>query len=143
MENKGDVNYDEALNKYTPLALAYLGDAVFELHIRNKILINNMNLKPKKLHELTREFVKAQAQAQIYHILIPYLNEEEMDVMKRGRNAKPPSSGKNSSISDYRHATGVETLFGYLYVLEEISLNNEFSRIRELIDICYNSINKE
>lgn len=125
---------DKALNKHTLLSLAYLGDAVFELHIREKILNNNINTKPSKLHELTREYVKAAAQAKLYHILLPHLDEAEADVMKRGRNAKPPTSSRSSTVSDYRHATGVETLFGYLYV------KNDIKQIEKLIEICYNEL---
>lgn len=133
-ENLNEKKVDEALNKYTLLSLAYLGDAVFELHIRDKILSNNINTKPSKLHILTRDYVKASAQAELYHILVAHLDEAEADVMKRGRNAKPPSSSRSSSVSDYRHATGVETLFGYLHV------KNANERIIQLIEICFNEL---
>lgn len=114
-------------NEYSPLALAYIGDGVYEMFIRTYVL-NKGNAPVNKFHKASRELVRANAQAQIYHIIEPGLNEEEQDVLRRGRNAKSMSSPKNGDISEYRHATGLEALIGYLYIQGNID------RISELID---------
>ena len=115
-------------NEYSPLALAYIGDAVYEIFIRTYVL-NKGNAPVNKFHKASRELVRAHAQAQIYHIIEKYLNEEEQDVLRRGRNAKSISSPKNGDISEYRHATGLEALIGYLY------LQGNIERINELINL--------
>lgn len=101
---------------YSPLQLAYLGDAVFELLVRRHVL-EQKRVAVNTLHKKTRAFVNAGAQAAMYHQLEPILSEEESSVMRRGRNAKSFRVAKSSSVLEYRHATGVEALFGYLYAL--------------------------
>jgi len=107
------------------LNLAYLGDAVFELLVRISVTSHG-NRPVNKLSKEGIKQVRATAQAKLYHILKNKLTEEELAVLKRGRNAKSYSRAKNASVSDYRLATGVEALFGYLY------LKNEHERINEL-----------
>lgn len=110
---------------YSPLALAYIGDAVYDLIIRTMI-INNGNAPVNKLHKKTKEYVKASAQAKMFHKVSSKLTEEEMIIFKRGRNAK---SGvpKNANVGEYRIATGFEALIGYLY------LDNNYKRIIDII----------
>lgn len=114
MKSNGEINFEKP-ESYSPLTLAYLGDAVFELKVRSH-LVAKANMPVNQLNKKAKSFVKAQAQAQMYHRLEELLTEEEMAVMKRGRNAKSHTSAKNASINDYRHATGVEALFGYLFI---------------------------
>ncbi|MDF2614965.1 MAG: ribonuclease [Clostridia bacterium] len=114
-------------NEYSPLALAYIGDAVYEMFIRTYVL-NKGNAPVNKLHKASRELVRAGTQAQIYHIIEAELSEEEQDVLRRGRNAKSISTPKNADITEYRHATGLEALIGYLY------LQGNIKRIGELIN---------
>ncbi len=111
---------------YSPLALAYIGDAVYEMFIRTYVLSKG-NAPVNKLHKASRELVRASTQAQIYHIIEDTLNEEEKDVLRRGRNAKSISTPKNGNITEYRHATGLEALIGYLYI------KGDLKRISELI----------
>ncbi|MGL4798641.1 MAG: Mini-ribonuclease 3 [Cellulosilyticaceae bacterium] len=113
-------------NTYSPLALAYIGDGVYEMFIRTHIVAKG-NAPVNKLHKGSRDLVRASAQARIYHIIEPMLTEEEMQVLKRGRNAKSISAPKNADITEYRHATGLEALIGYLYIQGNIA------RIEELI----------
>ena len=119
----GDIVSMSALN------LAYIGDAVFEVMVRTAILKKHA-LTPSELHNTAKSYVNAAAQSEMYHKLEELLTQEEMAVMRRGRNAKSQTKAKNASINDYRHATGMEALFGYLY------LKNEIDRLAEIFEIC-------
>ena len=114
------------IRAYSPLTLAYIGDCVYDLVIRT-VVVERGNEPANKLHKKTVAYVKAQTQASMIEALLPYLTEEEEAVYKRGRNAKSYTSGKNASIGDYRKATGMEALVGYLY------LTGQEARIMELI----------
>ncbi|MCI9582375.1 ribonuclease III [Clostridiaceae bacterium] len=112
--------------EYSPLALAYLGDAVYELAIREMVM-NRGNVQVNKMHKQTAGLVKAQAQAGFYRLIEESLTEEEKAVYRRGRNAKSASMAKNATVHDYRMATGFEALIGYLY------LTGQFARMAELL----------
>lgn len=114
------------IRAYSPLTLAYIGDCVYDLVIRT-VVVERGNEPANKLHKKTVTYVKAQTQAAMIEALVPFLTEEEEAVYKRGRNAKSYTSAKNASISDYRKATGMEALVGYLY------LTGQEARIMELI----------
>ena len=116
------------IRTYSPLTLAYIGDAIYELVIRT-ILVEKGNTQVNKLHQRASKLVKASAQSAIIEKLKPYLTDEEMGVFKRGRNAKSFTMAKNASMSDYRRATGFEALMGYLYLTEQ------WERMLELIKI--------
>ncbi len=113
------------VNQYSALSLAYIGDSVYEIYVRS-FLISKTDQKVNMLHKQATKFVCAAAQAEFYHKIADILTEEEQAVFHRGRNTKsqPP---KNALLSDYRIATGVETLIGYLYLL------NRNERISELM----------
>ncbi len=119
---------DTDIRSYSPLTLAYIGDAIYELVIRT-ILVEKGNTQVNKLHQRASKLVKASAQSEIIEKLKPYLTEEEMGIFKRGRNAKSFTMAKNASMSDYRRATGFEALMGYLYLTEQ------WDRMLELIKI--------
>nr|WP_296006787.1 ribonuclease III domain-containing protein [uncultured Blautia sp.] len=106
------------IRTYSPLTLAYIGDAIYELVIRT-ILVEKGNTQVNKLHKRASRLVKASAQSAMIEKLKPYLTEEEMSVFKRGRNAKAATMAKNATMSDYRRATGFEALMGYLYLTEQ------------------------
>lgn len=112
-------------NIYSALTLAYLGDCVYELYVRSHLTADG-NHKVNDLHKMATKFVCASAQAEFYHRIEGILTEEEISAFKRGRNAKshPP---KNADVIDYKIATGVETLIGYLYI------KGDTKRISELI----------
>ena len=116
---------DVDIKTYSPLALAYIGDGIFELVIRS-IVVGKGNTKASQLHQHTSHIVKAASQAKMIEALEDDLTEEEADVYRRGRNAKSPTMAKNASMADYRKATGFEALMGYLY------LKDDFDRIVEL-----------
>lgn len=113
--------------KFIPsLVLAYIGDAVYEVYIRQFIIYKyggNVN----KLHKLSTKFVKAGAQAKIVHALEEELSEEEWVIIKKGRNQKSGSVPKNADLIDYKYATGFEALIGYLFLL------GKTKRIEEII----------
>lgn len=115
-----DINmFDFSLNVrpelLSPLSLAYIGDAVYELYVRTHIM-RDENLPVNKLHKTATGYVKAKAQSDIVHHIESLLTEDELAVYKRGRNAHSHTSAKNADIVDYRHATGFEALIGYLYL---------------------------
>ena len=112
--------------QYSPLALAYIGDGVYDLIIRTMV-VERGNARANKLHHTVRGMVKASAQAEMMHKIEPILSEEERAVYHRGRNAKSYTKAKNASMVDYRHATGFEALMGYLY------LDHQVERIIELV----------
>lgn len=101
---------------YSPLTLAYIGDAVYELVIRS-VVVQRSNRAADALHRKTVNYVKAQTQAVMIEALADVLTEEETAVYKRGRNAKSYSKAKNASMSEYHKATGFEALIGYLYLM--------------------------
>ncbi|MCL2189739.1 MAG: Mini-ribonuclease 3 [Defluviitaleaceae bacterium] len=119
-------------------SLAYLGDAVFELRVREMLLTQNANgTHIHTLNKQARKYVSAPAQGAMYHALFPTLTEEEQAVMKRGRNLHSTSRAKNADAIAYRHATGLETLFGYLYE------RGEHTRINELFQKCVDEISPQ
>lgn len=118
MKDKLNIKDVDARN-YSPLTLAYIGDAVYEVIIRT-ILVSEANMAVKKYHHRASHLVNAGYQAELIHKLEPILTDEEMSVYRRGRNAKSYTSSKNASVIEYRTATGFEALIGYLYLKEEI-----------------------
>ena len=112
-------------NIYSALTLAYLGDCVYEMYVRS-YLVSDGNHKVCELHKATTKYVCAASQAEFFHKIEGMLANDELAAFKRGRNAKshPP---KNADVIDYKIATGVETLIGYLYII------GETERISELM----------
>jgi len=121
------------LNSYSPLVLAYIGDAVYELYIRT-LLVSKGNAPVHKLHRQSIAYVKAKAQSDIVHRLMEHLNQEEQDIVKRGRNAKSGTIPKNADVAEYKYATGFETLLGYLYIKQD------YERLLELMRISVEQI---
>ena len=114
----------------SPLPLAFVGDGVYELMVR-EYLVSQGNCPVKKLHSRKVELVRCQAQAQaLSQVLWPLLTEEERAVAQRGRNAHVNHVPKSASVADYHAATAFEALFGYLY------LSGKTERLRELFAIC-------
>lgn len=106
---------EQDAKQYSPLTLAYIGDAVYEMIVRT-ILVEHGNAPVNVLHKHASRLVRAEAQKDAYHRIKEQLTEEERSVFRRGRNAKSYTSAKNASIGDYRVATGFEALFGYWYL---------------------------
>ncbi len=111
---------DVDLRTYSPLTLAYIGDAIYDLIIRT-LIVKQGNSRPEKMHKRASALVKASAQAEMIERLLPMLTEDEHAIYKRGRNAKSYTMAKNATMLDYRKATGFEALMGYLYLKEDMS----------------------
>jgi len=120
--NLKEVNASE----YSPLSLAYIGDAIYEVVVRSYVLSKG-NMPVNKLHLKTSSMVSAKAQSKMMERLEELLTNEEQGVFHRGRNAKANTQAKNASISEYRRATGFEAVCGYLY------LEGQYKRLNELI----------
>ena len=119
----------DEINMMSPLTWAYVGDAVYELYIRN-YLVNTTNLKPHKLHIESIKYVKAKAQANLLEKLENFFTEEEKEIIRRGRNTKNHHLPKNAEVNDYMYSTAFEALIGYLYLTK-----NE-KRLNEILDKC-------
>lgn len=117
---------EQDVRAYSPLTLAYIGDAVYDLVIRS-VVVERANRSANDLHKKTIRYVKAEAQSKMIQALSEELTEEEKAVYKRGRNAKSYTTAKNATMSDYRKATGFEALMGFLY------LTNQTERMLKLI----------
>ncbi len=124
------------IRTYSPLTLAYIGDAVYDLIFRTMV-VGKGNTSANKLHNKTVQYVKAPAQAQLIESILNRLTEEESSVYKRGRNAKPYTMAKNATMAEYKKATGWEALVGYLY------LQGRMERILELIQIGLHNIDAD
>ncbi|MBQ8188490.1 MAG: ribonuclease III [Lachnospiraceae bacterium] len=107
---------DVDVKTYSPLALAFIGDGIFEIIIRT-VVVERGNRSADGLHKTKSRVVNAKVQAKMAEALLPELTEEEVACYKRGRNAKSHTAAKNASIAEYRKATGLEALFGYLYLV--------------------------
>lgn len=118
---------EKRVNEMSPLTWAYIGDAVYELYIREK-LVNTTKLKPNKLHIESIKYVKASAQAESLKKIDELLTEEEKDIVRRTRNTKNHHLPKNADVNDYMYATAFEGLIGNLY------LTGKIERMRELLD---------
>ncbi len=106
------------LKTYSPLTLAYIGDAAYELVIRS-LVVEQGNAPVNKLHKRSSRLVKAQAQAEAAVKLLDVFTEEELAVYKRGRNARSHTMAKNAEMTDYRMATGFEAVMGYLHLKQD------------------------
>ncbi len=124
------------VNQYSPLTLAFLGDAVYEQLVRERLVLT-ANMPVKKLHSAAVEHVRAAYQSKAVDVILPVLSEEETEIFKRGRNATGNTVPKSSNPIEYRRATALETLFGYLYLTEN------HKRIVELFDIIWYNTNLE
>ncbi|MCH5253319.1 MAG: ribonuclease III [Lachnospiraceae bacterium] len=128
----GDVD----IRTYSPLTLAYIGDAIYDLVIRT-VIVGRANKPPNNLHKTVIKYVNAGTQARMIEALEEELTPEEEAVYHRGRNAKSYTSAKNASVADYRKATGLEALFGYLY------LQDRTDRLLVLIQTAFDKMGME
>lgn len=114
------------IRTYSPLTLAYIGDAVYDLIIRTMV-VERANRPVNELHRITVKYVSANAQSQIVQAISQHFTEEEQAIYRRGKNAKPHTTAKNASVKDYMRATGFEAVIGYLY------LTDRMDRVLELV----------
>lgn len=118
---------------YPALVLAYIGDAVYEVFTREKLIEQNPDMPAYKLHKINVHYVRAKAQSNAMAAIEPILTESELAIYKRGRNAKAGTVPKNADLVDYRRATGFETLVGFLH------LKRDTERLYEIMEIAFNN----
>lgn len=128
MEINKNLDLLEKLKQTNLLPLAFLGDSVHTLFVREKMLYGREG-KMENYHTKASCYCKASKQAQVLKSLLPYLTDEEETIVRRGRNAKPKHSAKNSSSADYSLATAFEILIGYLY------LKGDKERLEEVLEL--------
>ncbi len=119
---------DRTINSIPTLNLAFIGDGVYDLLVR-EYLVKNSSAHVGELNKLKVSMVNCKSQAEYVRLLVDELTDEEADIYKRGRNTKVNSASKHSTLSDYHAATGLETLFGWLY------LKGRSERINELFTL--------
>ena len=117
---------EEKAAQVAPLTLAYIGDSVFDLYVRTKYVLG-CSKNAGALHSMSIRLVNARAQAEFAHGWMERFTEQEADLFRRGRNAKSPSPPKNMSIADYKYATAMEAVIGYLF------LTGQSERIEEIL----------
>ncbi|MBE5937883.1 MAG: ribonuclease III [Lachnospiraceae bacterium] len=117
---------EQSPDALSPLTLAFIGDTIYDLIIRTKV-ISHGNAPVNKLHRTASAVVNATSQAALIRNITPHLTDEELAIFKRGRNAKSHTTAKNASSTDYKAATGLEALVGWLY------LKGRMDRVLELI----------
>lgn len=108
------VTPDEA-RQYSPVVLAFIGDAVYSLYVREKLCFST-DYKTGELQKLTSKTVSARGQSELVEKLFPLFTQEETEIFKRGRNAKKPTKSKNATVAEYNRSTGFEAVIGYLYI---------------------------
>lgn len=126
----------EEVLQYSSLVLAYMGDAVYEKSVREYVVKQGV-CKNGALHKKSIKYVSANGQSYAVKMLEEKLTGDELDVVRRGRNANPHSSAKNADIVDYKYATGFEALIGYLYLTEQ------YERMEEIIKLTIEIINNK
>lgn len=123
---------EQVIRNYGSLSLAYIGDAVYELLVRRRLLENGVT-DNGNMHVSAKKYVSASAQNRLLEKIMPHLTEDEQGVVRRGRNVKTHSHPKNADLSEYHNATGFEALWGYL------SLANDDERISALFELIVES----
>jgi ribonuclease-3 family protein len=127
----------EEARSLSPVTLAFLGDSVYETFIRHKIIEQNGTMPAGKLHRAAEALVRATFQSEAAEQLLPHLTPQEQDIYRRGRNAKTSRIPKSSSAAQYRRATALEAVLGYLY------LCGQTDRIDSLCEVIYETQQKQ
>lgn len=130
------MNFTKPANQYNPLVLAYIGDSLYDIFIRTKLIQKYEDMSAHKLHVESIKYVKAHGQSTAMAEIEDKLTEDELTAYKRGRNTKSFTVPKNAEVGEYRRATGFEALLGWLYVRGDIN------RLNEIMEIAYDAINK-
>ena len=120
-------------NQLNPLVLAFLGDAEFTLFVRKR-LVGAHDLKSGGLHRLTSKYVSAKAQAKIYDEILDFLTDEEKEIARRSRNSHNISKAKNAGLADYKRATALEGVIGYLSLIDEVRCKEVMLKSVEIIE---------
>lgn len=124
----------EVSSGYSPLALAYIGDSVYDLRIKSYFVFK-ANMQPEKYHKIVSGIVSANAQARFIESYLDQLNEDESAVYRRAKNSSPHTKAKNASMEDYLKATGFEAVIGYLF------MSGQYARMDEIINASFDGHN--
>lgn len=127
---------NNTIKQMSPLVLAYVGDAVYELFVRT-IIVSKNDIPVNKLHAKSVSFVKAKSQSAAVHKITELLTPDEKDIVRRGRNVKSGTLPKHADVDEYRYATGLESLIGYLY------LCGQYARLVQVLEVCISMIDNE
>lgn len=122
------IEFSAAPNSYNALVLAYIGDTLYDLYVRSRLIAEYPELSANKLHRAAIKFVCAHGQSEAIKKIEPTLTEQELAAYKRGRNTKSNTVPKNADVGDYRRATGFEALLGWLYIGGNTDRYNEIVR---------------
>ena len=125
---QGEILSKEVAKQMSPVTLAFLGDAVYTLYVRER-LVKTSGAKVGDLQRVSSKILSANAQSEFLECLLPLFTEEENDIFHRGRNAKKATKSKNSTPAQYNRSTGLEAVVGYLYV------TGEMQRLEELFSV--------
>lgn len=130
MFNLGEKMDKIKANNLNPIVLAFVGDAVYSLFVREKLTFST-DCKTGALNKMATKEVNAIAQAELIKRIFPVLSEEELSIFKRARNAKKPTKAKHATVSEYNNATGFEAVIGYLYIIGDIQRLNYLLNLGE------------
>ena len=134
MVNSKMIEFIENPNLYNPLVLEYVGDSLYDINERSRLISENENMPVQRLHIKTTQYVKAHGQSEAVAYIEKMLTDEELAVFKRGRNAKSFTVPKNADVGEYRRATGFEALLGWLY------MKGQTDRLEEIMKAAYEAI---
>jgi ribonuclease-3 family protein len=125
---------EDSLNTYSSASLAYLGDCALEICVREYLVRELKISSSAKLNKLALDFVRAKSQAEAMKNILPLLTEEEEAVFKRGRNVGHTNTPKSATVAEYRSATGMEALFGWLWLADKKDRINQLFRAAYMLD---------
>ena len=126
---------ESVVKMYSPLALAYIGDSIYDLMVKEHF-VKQSNMQPEKYHKIVTSIVSANAQSAFIEEYLEKLNETELGIYRRGRNSSPHTKAKNASLENYLKATGFEAVLGYLY------LSEQKERLTEIVNLSIEYVKK-
>ncbi len=126
---------ESVVKMYSPLALAYIGDSIYDLMVKEHF-VKQSNMQPEKYHKLVTSIVSANAQSAFIDSFLEQLNETELGIYRRGRNSSPHTKAKNASLENYLKATGFEAVLGFLY------LSEQKERLTEIVNLSIEFVKK-
>lgn len=130
------MEFSKAPNLYNPLVLAYIGDSLYDVYVRSRLIAQNGDMLAHKLHVESIKYVKAHGQSVSVLAIEDKLTEEELSAYKRGRNTKSFTVPKNADVGEYRRATGFESLLGWLYIKKDTD------RLDEIMEMAFNAVSE-
>lgn len=126
---------ESVVKMYSPLALAYIGDSIYDLMVKEHF-VKQSNMQPEKYHRIVTSIVSANAQSAFIDSFLEQLNETELGIYRRGRNSSPHTKAKNASLENYLKATGFEAVLGFLY------LSEQKERLTEIVNLSIEFVKK-